>query len=184
MFQTKIDFLNDIDTLRMNLSRIDKSLKGDGYKYQDFNDILEEIENVIKKHNLKLGFWQFPTFVDGKNGEVTVVRTTFYSKSTEYEHSLNTLIFTENLRWNTENGSKNLNTMPQLVGSAITYVKRYALVACLYIKSEMDIDAAPIYNNYENGNSITSKQASVNQKQEQKKISFIITVFLKKRCLI
>ncbi|MBB6213506.1 hypothetical protein HNP67_001054 [Borreliella californiensis] len=36
----------------------------------------------------------------------------------------------------------------------------------------MDTDAAPIYNNYENGNSMTSKQASVNQKQEQKKDKF------------
>ncbi len=41
-------------TLMRNLPRIDKSLKGYGYKYQDFNDILEEIYNVIGKHNLDL----------------------------------------------------------------------------------------------------------------------------------
>ncbi len=47
--QAEIDFLNDMDTLRMNLPRIDKSLinKGYGYKYQNFNDIVEEIQNVI-----------------------------------------------------------------------------------------------------------------------------------------
>ncbi|WP_417903086.1 ERF family protein (plasmid) [Borreliella andersonii] len=165
--QAEIDFLNDMDTLRMNLPRIEKSLKGYGYKYQDFNDILEEIENVIKKHNLKLGFWQFPTFIHGKNGEVPVVRTTFYSKSTGYRESLDTLIFTENLQWTNENSSKNLNTMPQLVGSAITYFKRYALVAYLNIKSEMDTDAAPIYNNYENRNFMPNKQVSVNQEQKK-----------------
>ncbi len=167
--QAEIDFLNDMDTLRMNLPRIDKSLKGYGYKYQDFNVIVEVIQNVIKNHNLKLGFWQFPTFVYGKNGEVPVVRTTFYSKSTGYKESLDTLIHTDKLQWNGENGSKNLNTMPQLVGAAITYFKRYALVAYLDIKSEFDTDAAPIYNNHENENSMPSKQVSVNQKQEQKR---------------
>ncbi|WP_210380179.1 ERF family protein [Borreliella burgdorferi] len=167
--QAEIDFLNDMDTLRMNLPRIDKSLKGYGYKYQDFNVIVEVIQNVIKNHNLKLGFWQFPTFVYGKNGEVPVVRTTFYSKSTGYKESLDTLIHTDKLQWNGENGSKNLNTMSQLVGAAITYFKRYALVAYLDIKSEFDTDAAPIYNNHENENSMPSKQVSVNQKQEQKK---------------
>ncbi len=167
--QAEIDFLNDMDTLRMNLPRIDKSLKGYGYKYQDFNVIVEVIQNVIKNHNLKLGFWQFPTFVYGKNGEVPVVRTTFYSKSTGYKESLDTLIYTDKLQWNGENGSKNLNTMPQLVGAAIIYFKRYALVAYLDIKSEFDTDAASIYNNHENENSMPSKQVSVNQKQEQKK---------------
>ncbi|ACN93450.1 Erf family protein (plasmid) [Borreliella finlandensis] len=167
--QAEIAFLNDMDTLRMNLPRIDKSLKGYGYKYQDFNVIVEVIQNVIKNHNLKLGFWQFPTFVYGKNGEVPVVRTTFYSKSTGYKESLDTLIHTDKLQWNGENGSKNLNTMPQLVGAAITYFKRYALVAYLDIKSEFDTDAAPIYNNHENEDSMSNKQVSVNQKQEQKK---------------
>ncbi|MBB6213823.1 hypothetical protein HNP67_001318 [Borreliella californiensis] len=73
------------------------------------------------------------------------------------------------MQWNNENSSKNVNTLPQFAGSAITYFKRYALVGHLCIRSEMDTDAAPIYNNYENENSMTSKRASVNQKQEQKR---------------
>ncbi len=52
--QAEIKFLNDMKTLIRNLPRIDKSLKGYGYKYQDFNDIVEEIYNVIGKHNLDL----------------------------------------------------------------------------------------------------------------------------------
>ncbi|MGF7102197.1 ERF family protein [Borreliella kurtenbachii] len=167
--QAEIDFLNDMDTLRMNLPRIDKSLKGYGYKYQDFNDIIEEIYNVIKKHNLKLGFFQDATFTHHPYGIVDVIRTTFYSKSTGYKYSFDTPIHTDKLQWNSENGSKNVNTLPQLVGSAITYFKRYALVGHLCIRSEMDTDAAPIYNNYENKNSMPNKQASVNQKQEQKR---------------
>ncbi|MBB5141849.1 ERF family protein, partial [Borreliella afzelii] len=168
--QAEIKFLNDMDTLIMNLPGIDKSLvnKGYGYKYQNFNDIVEEIQNVIKKHNLDLMFRQFPTFTHDPYGRVHVIRTTFYSKSTGYRESFDTPILTENLKWNNENGSKNMNSTPQLVGSAITYFKRYALVACLNIKSEVDTDAALNYNNYENENSTPNKQISVNKKQEQK----------------
>ncbi|ACN55174.1 ERF family protein [Borreliella burgdorferi] len=168
--QAKISFRKDMKTLKMNLPGIDKSLKGYGYKYQNFNEIVEEIENVIYKHNLELDFEQYPIskFVDGQKEHV--IRTTFYSTSTGYEFSFDTPMLTENLQWNNESGSKNVvNTVPQLVGSAITYFKRYALVACLHIKSEVDTDAAPIYNNYENVNSMSNKQVSVNQKQEQKK---------------
>ncbi len=168
--QAKISFRKDMKTLKMNLPGIDKSLKGYGYKYQNFNEIVEEIENVIDKHNLELDFEQYPIskFVDGQKEHV--IRTTFYSTSTGYEFSFDTPMLTENLQWNNESGSKNVvNTVPQLVGSVITYFKRYALVACLHIKSEVDTDAAPIYNNYENENSMSSKQVSVNQKQEQKK---------------
>uniref|UniRef100_UPI003B2244DA ERF family protein n=1 Tax=Borreliella burgdorferi TaxID=139 RepID=UPI003B2244DA len=168
--QAKISFRKDIKILKMNLPGIDKSLKGYGYKYQNFNEIVEEIENVIYKHNLELDFEQYPIskFVDGQKEHV--IRTTFYSTSTGYEFSFDTPMLTENLQWNNESGSKNIvNTVPQLVGSAITYFKRYALIACLHIKSEVDTDAAPIYNNHENENSMPSKQASVNQKQEQKK---------------
>ncbi|WP_422850297.1 ERF family protein [Borreliella afzelii] len=169
--QAKISFRKDMKTLKRNLSRIDKSLvnKGYGYKYQDFNDILEEVENVIEKHNLELDFEQYPTFTHDPYGRVHVIRTTFYSTSTGYEESFDTPTLTENLKWNNENGSKNMNSTPQMFGSAITYVKRYALVACLNIKSEVDTDAALNYNNYENENSIPNKQISVNKKQEQKK---------------
>ncbi|PRR53195.1 ERF family protein [Borreliella burgdorferi] len=168
--QAKISFRKDMKILKMNLPGIDKSLKGYGYKYQNFNEIVEEIENVIYKHNLELDFEQYPIskFVDGQKEHV--IRTTFYSTSTGYEFSFDTPMLTENLQWNNESGSKNVvNTVPQLVGSAITYFKRYALVAYLDIKSEVDTDAAPIYNNYENVNSMSNKQASVNQEQEQKK---------------
>ncbi|AEL19303.1 Erf superfamily protein (plasmid) [Borreliella bissettiae DN127] len=119
---------------------------------------------------MELDFEQYPIskFVDGQKEHV--IRTTFYSTSTGYEFSFDTPMLTENLQWNSESGSKNVvNTVPQLVGSAITYFKRYALVACLHIKSEVDTDAAPIYNNHENVNSMPSKQVRVNQKQEQKR---------------
>ncbi len=83
--QTKISFRKDIKTLRMNLSGIEKNLKGCGYKYQDSNDIVEEIENVIENHNLELYFEQYSIskFIDGQKEHV--IRTTFYSKSPGYK---------------------------------------------------------------------------------------------------
>ncbi|MBB6032087.1 hypothetical protein HNR35_001090, partial [Borreliella spielmanii] len=158
--QAKIKFRKDMQTLRMNLPGIDKSLinKGYGYKYQNFNDIVEEIYNVIKKHNLELDFEQNPISKEGQYGIFDYIRTTFYSTSAEYEESFDTRIHID--------GSKN-NSIPQQVGSAITYFKRYALVGHLNIKSEVDTDAALNYNNYENENSTPNKQ--VNVKQEQKK---------------
>ncbi|PRQ96975.1 ERF family protein, partial [Borreliella burgdorferi] len=167
--QAKISFRKDMKTLKMNLPGIDKSLKGYGYKYQNFNEIVREIKNVIKKHNLELDIEQYPISIEGQYGIVDYIRTTFCSTSTGYEFSFDTRIPTENLQWNNENGSKVTNTVYQMFGSGITYVKRYALVAALGIESEIDTDAAPIYNNHENENSMPSKQVSVNQKQEQKK---------------
>ncbi|WP_223147424.1 ERF family protein, partial [Borreliella bavariensis] len=46
--------------------------------------------------------------------------------------------------------------------------KRYALVAALGIESEVDTDADPNYNNYENENYVSNRQVSFNRKQEQK----------------
>ncbi|WP_418457513.1 ERF family protein [Borreliella andersonii] len=167
--QAEINFIKDMKILRMSLSGIDKNLQGYGYKYQNFNEIVREIKNVIDKHNLELDFGQFPTFTVVEGQQVLhVVRTTFYSTSSGYRDSFDTPILTENLHWNNENGSKNSNTLPQLVGSAITYFKRYALVAYLNIESEVDTDAAPIYSNYENENStMPSKQVGVNQEQKK-----------------
>ncbi len=127
--------------------------------HQNFNDIVEEIQNVIKKHNLKLGFYQNAISKEGQYGIFDYIRTTFYSKSTGYRESFDTRIYID--------GSKN-NSIPQQVGSAITYFKRYALVGHLNIKSEVDTDADPNYNNYENKNSTPNRQVSFNRKQEQK----------------
>ncbi|WP_210372482.1 ERF family protein [Borreliella garinii] len=167
--QAEIHFISDMKTLRMNLSGIDKNLKGYNYKYQNFNEIVREIKNVINNHNLYLDFKQFPTFTVVEGQQVLhVVRTTFYSTNTGYKDSFDTPILTENLKWYNENGFKNVNTLPQLVGSSITYFKRYALVAYLNIESEVDTDAAPISNNYKNENStMSSKQVSVNQEQKK-----------------
>ncbi len=163
--QAEISFKKDMHTLIINLSGIDKNLQGHDYKYQNFNEIAKEIKNAIKKHNLDLCLWQYPTskYVDGQKEHV--IRTTFFSKSTRYEFSFDTPMFTENLQFNNDkNSSKVTNTVYHRLGSAITYVKRYALVSFLMIESEVDTDADPNYNNYENINSMSNKQINVNKK--------------------
>ncbi|WP_418905771.1 ERF family protein [Borreliella japonica] len=173
--QAEIDFKKDMHTLIINLSGIDKNLQGYGYKYQNYNEIAKEIKNVIKNHNLDICLWQYPTskYVDGQKEHV--IRTTFFSKSTRYEFSFDTPMFTENLQFNDnddENSTKVTNTVYHRFGSAITYTKRYALASFLMVESEMDTDADPNYNNYENKNYMPNKQISVNQKREQKKDRF------------
>ncbi|MBB6213729.1 hypothetical protein HNP67_001224 [Borreliella californiensis] len=85
--QVKINFKRDMKTPRMNLSGIDKNLKDCGYKYQNSSEIVREIKNVIIKHDLEPDFEQFSTFtvVDGQK-VLHVVRTTFCSKSGDYEY--------------------------------------------------------------------------------------------------
>ncbi|WP_419260173.1 ERF family protein [Borreliella afzelii] len=140
--QAEIKFLNDMDILIMNLPGIDKNSKGYEYNYRSLDKILKEIKNVIKKHNLKLGFYQQPTWsvVDGFKEHV--IRTTFYSTSTGYEESFDTRIHTENLQWDSEPGSKEVGvkTLPQLYGAAITYFRRCALVGYLNIQTDEFFD--------------------------------------------
>ncbi|WP_418909419.1 ERF family protein (plasmid) [Borreliella sinica] len=163
--QAEIDFKKDMHTLIINLSGIDKNLQGYGYKYQNYNEIAKEIKNVIKNHNLDLCLWQYPTSKFENGEKEHVIRTTFFSKSTRYEFSFDTPMFTENLQFNDnddENSTKVTNTVYHRFGSAITYTKRHALASFLVIEGEMDTDADPNYNNY-----MLNKQASVNRKQEQ-----------------
>ncbi|WAZ72663.1 ERF family protein (plasmid) [Borrelia miyamotoi] len=136
--QSKIDFLKNLKSLRMGLNGIDKSLNGYGYRYQDFNEIIREIKQVIKSNNLDIDFVQCPTIKSFDGNIVNVITTTFYSTKTGYSYSFDTPIYTEELK-SIEGKSK--NTFPQLVGSCITYFKRYALVAYLSIESEVDNDA-------------------------------------------
>ncbi len=138
--QAKISFRKDMKTLRMNLSGINKNSKGYEYNYRSLDDIVREIKNVIDKHNLDLFFTQAPISVEGQYGIVDYIRTTFYSTSTVYKYSFDTRIHTDKLQWTNENSSKNGKTVPQMVGAAITYFRRCALVGYLRIKTDEFFD--------------------------------------------
>ncbi|WP_330730396.1 ERF family protein [Borrelia turicatae] len=151
--QAEINFLKSLHSLQMHLSGVAKNLNGYGYKYQDFNEIIREIKNVIKSNNLDIGFMQYPTIKNFDGDLVNVITTTFYSLESGYSESFDTPIYSEEL---TSTGVKNQNTLPQLVGSCITYFKRYALVAYLLIESEVDTDASSL----EHVQEANKKQAS------------------------
>ncbi|AFI31932.1 ERF family protein [Borrelia crocidurae] len=137
--QKRIDFLKNLKTLRMGLNGVNKNLDGYRYKYQDFNGIVREVKNVIKEHDLDIDFVQYPTTKSIDGNLVDVVTTTFYSPLSGYEYSFDTSTHIKELK---SLGVKSQNTWPQLVGSAVTYFKRYALVAYFSIESEVDTDAS------------------------------------------
>ncbi|WP_418454881.1 ERF family protein (plasmid) [Borreliella spielmanii] len=145
--QAKISFKKDMKTLRMNLPGIDKNSEGYEYNYRSLDKILEEIDSVIENHSLELDFEQYPIskYVDGRKEHV--IRTTFYSTSTGYEFSFDTLMLTENLQCNNENKSKGVNTLPQLYGAAIAYFRRCALVGYLNIETD-EFDDFTVYIQY------------------------------------
>ncbi|ETZ17741.1 ERF superfamily protein [Borrelia duttonii CR2A] len=84
--------------MRIGLNGVNKNLDGYGYKYQDFNEIVREVKNVIKEHNLDFGFVQIPTTKNIDCHLVNVVTTIFYSPLSGYEHSFDTSIHIEELK--------------------------------------------------------------------------------------
>ncbi|ETZ17827.1 ERF superfamily protein [Borrelia duttonii CR2A] len=90
MNQKRIDFLKNLKTLRMGLNGVNKNLNGYGYKYQDFNEIVREVKNVIREHDLDIDFVQYPTTKSIDGNLVDFVTTTFYSPASGYEHSFDT----------------------------------------------------------------------------------------------
>uniref|UniRef100_UPI0004630673 ERF family protein n=1 Tax=Borrelia persica TaxID=44448 RepID=UPI0004630673 len=158
MEQKEINFFQSLYNLRMSLIGVGKNLNGYGYKYQDFNEILREVKNVIKESNLDIDFVQCPTIKSFEGKLVNVITTTFYSPNSGYRYEFDTPIYTEELN---SMKLRSQNTLPQLVGSCITYFKRYALVAFLSIESEVDTDASDVKieqgNNQGNSNTNYSR---------------------------
>nr|WP_232212784.1 ERF family protein [Borrelia recurrentis] len=84
MNQKRIDFLNNLKTLRMGLNCVDKNLDGYGYKYQDFNEIVRKVKNFIKEYDLNIDFVQYPTTKSIDCNLIDVVTITFYSPLSGY----------------------------------------------------------------------------------------------------
>lgn len=103
---------------------IHKGTSGYGYTYADLPAIFEVINPLLKKH--KLGFYQA---VQGTE-LITVV---FHTESGEEKEHSATIPQDVNL--------KGMNQF-QVLGSAITYMRRYQLSAMLGIVTDKDTDAA------------------------------------------
>ena len=107
-----------------------KDTSGYGYKYADLPAIFEVINPLLKKNGL--GFTQAVTILP--NSEVDVITTTiFHIESGEVLNSYTRI----------PNGVqlKGMNDF-QVLGSAITYIKRYALSSLLGLVTDKDTDAS------------------------------------------
>ena len=101
-----------------------KDVTGYGYKYADLPAILEVINPLLKKHGL--GFYQAVDVTDLK----TVI---FHIESGELIESQ--ALIPQNVQL------KGLNDF-QVLGSAITYMRRYQLSAMLGLVTDKDTDAS------------------------------------------
>ncbi len=100
-----------------------KETKGYGYQYADLPTILEVVNPLLKKYGM--GFTQ----LINENNLTTII---FHIESGETIQSVITI---------PEENLKKMNKF-QVMGSAITYLRRYSLSAMLGIVSEKDTDAA------------------------------------------
>lgn len=101
-----------------------KETEGYGYKYADLPKIFEVINPLLKKH--KLGFIQM---IDGTD----VVTKVFHTESGEEIESRTAIPQGVQL--------KGMNDF-QVLGSAITYIRRYAISSMLGLVTDKDNDAS------------------------------------------
>lgn len=124
---------------------IHKGTSGYGYSYADLPAIFEKINPLMKKHGL--GFSQL------LNGSAldTII---FHVESGE--------VFTSSIEIPQGVQLKGMNDF-QVLGSAITYLRRYALSAALGLVTDKDTDAAgvqeekPVAKSKPANNTITNK---------------------------
>lgn len=106
-----------------------KDTSGYGYKYADLPAIFEVINPLMKKHGM--GFYQG---VDSSNDNLPYIKTVIFHIESGEEIKSETMI---------PQGValKGMNDF-QVLGSAITYIKRYALSSLLGLVTDKDTDAS------------------------------------------
>lgn len=107
-----------------------KGTAGYGYSYADLPAIFETINPLMKKHGL--GFYQAVSSI-GDGTQSYVVTTVFHVESGEQIQS--TTLIPQGVQL------KGMNDF-QVLGSAITYLRRYALSAMLGLVTDKDTDAS------------------------------------------
>lgn len=105
---------------------IHKGTQGYGYSYSDLTAIFKVINPLLKKHGL--GFTQLV-------GDGTVKTIVFHVESSESIESIET---TTTIPQGVS--LKGMNDF-QVLGSAITYIRRYAISAMLGLITDKDLDA-------------------------------------------
>lgn len=110
-----------LDTFHLEMEPITKDSDNPFFKskYTSLDHIINKVEAPL--HNAGLSFAQFP---DGENGLTTIL---IHVESGEYLEATYTIPLAKN--------------DPQGAGSALTYMRRYALGAVLGLATETDDDA-------------------------------------------
>jgi len=117
LFKALAQFQQEVPTIH-------KGTQGYGYSYADLPTIFEKINPLLEKHNL--GFTQL------MNGE-SLKTIIFHTESGETLESETAIPQGVQL--------KGMNEF-QVLGSAITYIRRYALSSALGLVTDKDTDAA------------------------------------------
>jgi len=117
LFKSLADFQQEVPVIH-------KGTQGYGYSYADLPKIFEVINPLLKKHGL--GFTQLIE-------EQSIITVLFHVESGERLDSKTDI--PQNVQL------KGMNDF-QVLGSAITYLRRYALSSMLGIVTDKDVDAA------------------------------------------
>jgi len=107
-----------------------KDTQGYGYSYADLPTIFEKINPLLKKYNL--AFYQKVDLLEQPNCVFDVLKTVIFHTETGEELTTTTRI---------PNGVelKGMNSF-QVMGSGITYLRRYALSSLLGLVTDKDTD--------------------------------------------
>ena len=118
------NLLKSLAEFQQEVPVIHKGTQGYGYSYANLATIFEVINPILKKN--KLGFTQLV----GDNNIKTII---FHYESGEQLETITTIPQGTNL--------KGMNDF-QTLGSAITYIRRYALSSALGLITDKDTDAS------------------------------------------
>ena len=118
-----------IAKIQEELGTMKKSKKGYNYMYFDINQLLEQIKPLLKKHNLTL---IQPLTILGDRATITTVIT-------DNEDMLETVDESIKMGKMVQFTTPLPNVQdPQKMGSAITYMRRYALQSLFALEAEDD----------------------------------------------
>ena len=118
------NLLKSVAAFQQECPTIHKATQGYGYTYADLPAIFKVINPLMKKHGI--GFMQ-------ELHEHSIITTIFHIESGEMRESRASIPQGVQL--------KGMNDF-QVLGSAITYIRRYALSSALGLVTDKDIDAA------------------------------------------
>lgn len=132
------------------LGNLSKDKQGYGYKYAELSKVLDTCRPILAEHNLVI-----TQLVTVLNDEPTLV-TTLFHKSGQFLRSCYPLV---------KAGVKQANDAQQ-VGAAITYARRYALTAMLFMAQEDD-DAASVGKREQSSSPESERQNNSNKSTPQ-----------------